>query len=48
MPRITKEEAKGTENYWMWSQSNEDPTADSNWTGEDFCNSSKTEANDKK
>ena len=42
MPKITKEEANKAEDFWLWSQTNEDATADLNWSGED------QEQNDKK
>ena len=36
MPKITKEEVYASENYWLWNQSYEDPTADLDWTGEEL------------
>lgn len=36
MPKITKEEANKSENFWLWNQTNEDATADLNWSGEDL------------
>ena len=36
MPKITKEEAYASENYWLWNQSYEDPTADLDWAGEEL------------
>ena len=36
MPKITKEEAYKSENIWLWNQTNEDATADLNWSGEDL------------
>lgn len=36
MPKITKEEAYQSENIWLWNQTNEDATADLNWSGEDL------------
>ena len=36
MPKITKVQAYGSENYWLWNQSYEDPTADLDWTGEEL------------
>lgn len=35
MPKITKQEANESD-FWMWSQTNEDATADLNWCGEDL------------
>ena len=42
MPKIGKEEANKSEDFWLWNQTNEDATADLNWSGEDI------EQNDKK
>ena len=42
MPKITKEEANKSEDFWLWNQTNEDATADLKWSGED------QEQNDKK
>ena len=42
MPKITKEETNKSEDFWLWNQTNEDATADLNWSGEDI------EQNDKK
>ena len=35
MPKIKKEEANESD-FWMWSQTYEDATADLNWCGEDL------------
>ena len=42
MPKIGKEEANKSEDFWLWNQTNQDATADLNWSGEDI------EQNDKK
>ena len=38
MPKITKEEANSlkSENFWLWNQTNENATADLNWSGENL------------
>ena len=36
MPKITREKGYKSENYWLWNQSYEDPTANSDWTGEEL------------
>ena len=35
MPKIKKEEANESD-FWMWSQTYEDATADLNWCGENL------------